>query len=151
MIKINNNNNQIIEDNNTNTKKVNTIFNSGLTSTRDNRFCIHCHIKLVSFNNERYVYKCPQCGVVTNIHNTEPSERLVTTFPTADPSRSDTTSGKKIMQNPKERMTRSQYFIAKNLSKKNESEDNDPYLKDFLRKNNKITITSLEYYDPYEQ
>src|SRR5215218_11400829 len=102
---INNNNN------NSNTKKANTIFNTGLTSTKDNRYCIHCHIKLVNHNNEKYVYKCPQCGVISNIHNTEPKEKLVTTFPTTEATRGGSTIKKFIHQADKERLSRSQYYI----------------------------------------
>src|SRR5687767_15147078 len=103
------------------TSKPNTIFNVGLTSTKDNRYCIHCHIKLVNnpYNrpHDKYIYACPQCGVTVNVYNTEPKEKLVTTFPTRSPT-GESTAKKFIHQNTKDNMSRSQYFIQKNLAKK---------------------------------
>src|SRR5687768_4831997 len=135
--------------NNDNSTKINTVLNSGLTASYKNRFCIHCNIKLV--NNpygkpdDKYVYKCPQCGVITNIYNTQPQEKIITTFPTADPTTANT-AHKHILQATKDGMSRSQYFIAKNLAKRNENagEEHDPHLR-LLKQNNKIRITNIDY------
>jgi hypothetical protein len=117
-----------------------------------NRFCTHCHVKLI--NNpyqkigEKYVFKCPQCGVISyNLGNTEPQQRLVTAFPTVDITRADyNEKPKNIMQNVKDRLSRSEYFILKNLQEKAQSNgEKDPQLR-FLRQNNKIRITNVDYY-----
>lgn len=129
-------------------KVFNTIFNSSLDASKNNRFCIHCHIRLEPSQRDKYIYTCPQCGVTANIYNTEPAEKLVTTFPTSDPNRSPS-SQKFVHQPDKDRISRSTYFIKKNMSKRSETEDNDPYLK-ILKMNNKIKLTNVEYYDPTE-
>jgi hypothetical protein len=98
--------------------------------------------------NHNKIYTCPTCNCSVNIHNTEPAEKLVTTFPTLNHT-SSTGNSKHIYQADKERLTRSQYFIQKTLSKKSEIEDQDPYLA-ILKKNNKITITNIDYNDPTE-
>jgi hypothetical protein len=138
--------------NNRETSKPNTIFNTGLTATKDNRYCTACHIKLVNNPTNRpqdkYIYMCPQCGVTLNIYNTEPKERLITTFPTTDPTRGFN-SNKLVHQSDRDRLSRSQYFIQKNMMKRSEIEDDDPYLK-ILKQNNKIRITSIDYNDPTE-
>jgi predicted RNA-binding Zn-ribbon protein involved in translation (DUF1610 family) len=117
-----------------------------------NRFCTHCHVKLINnpFNKigEKYVFKCPQCGVISyNLANTEPQQQLTTTFPTVDITRADyNDKPKNIMQNVKDRLSRSEYFILKNLQDKAHTNgENDPQLK-FLKQNNKIRITSVDYY-----
>jgi hypothetical protein len=117
-----------------------------------NRFCTHCHVKLINnpFNKigEKYVFKCPQCGVISyNLGNTEPQQRLVTSFPTVDITRADyNEKPKNIMQNVKDRLSRSEYFILKNLQEKAQSNgEKDPQLR-FLRQNNKIRITNVDYY-----
>jgi hypothetical protein len=119
-----------------------------------NRFCQHCHVKLINNPDqkigEKYVFKCPQCGVTYyNLANTEPQQKLVTAFPTVDINRADYNERpKNIMQNVKDRLSRSEYFILKNLQDKaaeSNGEGKDPQLK-FLRQNNKIRITNVDYY-----
>jgi hypothetical protein len=51
---------------------------------------------------------------------------------------------KSITQPDNQRLSRSQYFIQKNMQKKNEIENQDPHLA-ILKKNNKITITNVDY------
>lgn len=134
-------------------KNSNTIFGSGLDSSINNRFCIHCHIKLVHHNNERYLYKCPQCGVVAGIASTEPTERLTTTFPSSNPQGTQTVpeiNKRFIYQSDKERLPRNKYYQIERAHEKNKTELQDPYLRE-LRKRQDMTITSVEYFDPTEQ
>jgi hypothetical protein len=134
----------------TRNQTTNSILNSGLTSSKDNRYCQHCHIKLVNKDQlQKYIYVCPQCNVTYNIYNTEPKERLIANFPTMDPTRGPNTSSRMIHQGAKDSVSRSNYFINKNLQKKSEVEDADPYLK-ILKSNNKIRITNIDYNDPTE-
>ena len=52
-----------------------------------------------------------------------------------------------MFQSDNDRLTRSQYFYKKNIEQKNKQVENeDPYLA-MLRKNNQITLTSVEYND----
>jgi hypothetical protein len=139
--------------------KPNTILNSGLNSSFNDRYCRHCHMKLVhnprNSPYDRYTYSCPQCncggggGGLVNIHNTEPAEKLVTTFPTHNTTTSQQI-GRLVTQPENQRVSRSKYFINKNIQKKNEIENEDPYLA-ILKRNNKITITNVEYYEPNEE
>jgi predicted RNA-binding Zn-ribbon protein involved in translation (DUF1610 family) len=131
-------------------KDSNTIFGSGLDSSINERYCTHCHIKLVHHNNEKYVYKCPQCGVIVGIASTEPTEKLVTTFPSQQNNGQPVEINKRfIYQATKERVPRNQYFQMQRAMEKNKTEINDPHLRE-MRKRTDITLTNTEYYDPTE-
>ena len=140
-----NNNNKIRDD-----KRFNDFLASNIDTTINERYCQRCHLRLVhnprNSPYDRYLYSCPQCNCTASIHNTEPPEKLVTMFPTHNAS-SATDKTKLVVQPDDQRLSRSQYFIKKNVQKKSEYEDNDPYLA-ILKKNNKITITNIEYFSP---
>jgi hypothetical protein len=146
-----NNNKDNNKDNNN--KVVNTIFNTSLFgTTKNSRYCITCHVRLEPSKTDKYIYSCPSCGVgPVNIFNTEPSEKLRTTFPSVDPERptgASTTIKKFIHQPEKDRISRSKYFIRKNIMEKNKISDNeDPHLK-ILMQNSKIRITNFDYNIP---
>ena len=132
-------------------KETNEIFSTSLTSTQNSRYCQSCNLKLlhkfIDYPKQKYIYSCPRCNVTSNIYNTEPQERLMTTFPTTNATTS--TSKKKYMfQSENDRLSRSQYFYKKNIEQKNKQvEDEDPFMK-ILRQNNQITITNVDYVDP---
>lgn len=128
-------------------KDRNVIFNSTLEHSE--RYCSHCHVKLVNHNNERYVFKCPSCGVITNIHSTEPGERLMTTFPTQNQNVPVELNKRFIYQGLESRLPRNKYFQMQRAQEKNKVEFNDPYLRE-LRKRSGITLTSVEYVIPDE-
>lgn len=133
--------------------KTNSILNTGLDATLNDRYCTHCHIKLIhnprNSPYDKYLYTCPRCNCGNvNIHNTEPSEKLVVTFPTLDPTSLQNRT-KNVLQADSQRLSRSQYFIQKNVQERNKLEIQDPYLA-ILKKNNKITITNIDYSDPTE-
>jgi len=119
---------------------INNIVNSTLENS--DRFCTKCHTKLVNYNNEKYVYKCPTCGVVFGISNTEPTERLTTTFPSGE---QNNPNKKFVYQGTEQRLPRNVAFQVKRAQEKNKAEYQDPYLK-MLRQRSDITITSTEYY-----
>jgi hypothetical protein len=125
----------------------NTILNTGL-DPKQSRYCQHCHVKLV-YNQDK-IYTCPTCNCSVNIYNTEPQERLVTTFPTTSSIAGGGRNSKHIYQANKERLSRAEYFIQKTIAEKNKTEIEDPYLA-ILKKNNKITITNVDYFNPAEE
>ena len=127
-------------------KDRNIIFESTLENSE--RFCTACHMKLVNHNNERYLFKCPQCGVLTSIQNTEPGERLQTTFPSQSTTNQQTNN--KIYQGTKDRLPRNQYFQMQRAYEKNKVEFNDPFGQ-LLKRRTDITITDIDYYEPNEQ
>ena len=132
-------------------KRFNDFLATSLESNLENRFCSHCHVRLVhnprNSQYDRYLYSCPKCNCTANIHQTEPEERIMVQFPTHN---AQSSSDKRLItQSDDQRLSRSQYFIQKNLSKRNEVENNDPYLA-MLKQNNKITITNIDYADPIE-
>ena len=135
-------------------KHFNDFLATNLDATLTDRYCTKCHLKLVHNprNNpaDRYIYSCPQCNCTVNIHNTEPSEKIVTTFPTQQRSAASSKGSKLIVQPDDQRLSRSKYFIQKRLEEKNKTEGiEDPYLA-VLKRNNQITITNVEYNDPTE-
>jgi hypothetical protein len=146
--KNNNNNRHQIRD----SKPFNDFLATNLDATINDRYCQRCHLKMVhnprNTPYDRYIYSCPQCNCTANIHNTEPSEKLVTMFPTHNAITGISGGNKKsVIQPDSQRLSRSQYFIQKNMQKKNEIEgNNDPYL-NMLKQNNRIKITSIDYYD----
>jgi hypothetical protein len=131
-------------------KPFNDFLATNLDATINDRYCQRCHLKMVhnprNTPYDRYIYSCPQCNCTANIHNTEPSEKLVTMFPThnAITGISGGNNKKSVTQPDNQRLSRSQYFIQKNMQKKNEIENQDPHLA-ILKKNNKITITNVDY------
>jgi hypothetical protein len=134
-------------------KPFNDFLATNLDSTIEDRYCKHCHVKLVhnprNTPYDKYIYSCPQCNVTNNIHNTEPSEKLVTMFPTHNAQ--SVINRKLVTQPDSQRLSRSKYFIQQRMQKKNEIDDNDdPYLK-MLKQNNKIRITNVDYNDPTEE
>ncbi len=139
-------------------KHFNDFLATNLDATLTDRYCTHCHLKLVHNprNNpaDRYIYSCPQCNCTVNIHNTEPSEKIVTTFPTQQRAANMVSGGgnrsKLIVQPDDQRLSRSKYFIQKRLEEKSKAEGiEDPYLA-ILKRNNQIKITNVEYLDPTE-
>lgn len=147
MIQQNNNRNKIIRD-----KRFNDFLATNLDATINDRYCQRCHLKMVhnprNSPYDRYLYSCPSCNCTANIHNTEPTEKLVTTFPTHNIT---TGVGKKLVTQPdSQRVSRSQYFIQQRAQKKNEIENEDPYLA-ILKRNNKIRITNIDYNDPNDE
>ena len=124
-------------------KDRNIIFNSTLENSE--RFCVHCHVKLVNHNNERYLFKCPSCGVTTSLVNSEPGERLTTTFPTQTDNIPVEINKRFVYQGSEQRLPRNISFQIKRAQEKNRAEYQDPYLK-MLRQRSDITITSTEYY-----
>lgn len=135
MMKLRNNNNN-------KEKKKNVIANAGVDP--NNRYCRYCNVKLVLSRTEKGVYICPVCNVANKIGGTKPQERLVTTFASFDPNTSP--EKKLVYQGSEERLSRSQYFVNKQLKEKNkELEQQDPFLKMLMQKND-IKITSTEYY-----
>jgi len=146
--KDNNNNNKkpVIRDD----KRFNDFLATNLDATINDRYCQKCHLKMVhnprNIPADRYIYSCPQCNCTANIHNTEPSEKIVTMFPTHNALGSS--ANKKLVTQPEnQRLSRSKYFIQKRLEEKSKIEIDDPYLA-ILRKNNKILITNIDYNDP---
>jgi hypothetical protein len=136
-------------------KPFNDFLATNLDATINDRYCQKCHIKLVhnprNTPYDRYIYSCPQCNVTNNIHNTEPSEKLVTMFPTTHNAQSFiSNNSKKVTQPDNQRLSRSKYFIQKRLEEKSKTEGiEDPYLA-ILKNNNKIKITNVDYNDPTE-
>lgn len=134
-------------------KRFNDFLATNLESTIENRFCSHCHVRLVhnprNSVHDRLIYSCPKCNCTTNIHQTQPEERLVVAFPTHNAQ--SATSKRLITQSDDQRLSRRQYFINKNIQKKNLIEQDDPHLK-MLQQRNDITITNVEIYsvDEYE-
>ena len=126
---------------NNNKNKRNVVANAGLDL--NNRYCRACNIKLVLSPKEKGVYICPVCNVSTGLANTKPQEKLTVTFPWYDPNTSP--DKKLVYQSSVERLSRSNYFINKQLQEKNKEEMNDPYLRQ-LKLNNSIKITNIEYY-----
>lgn len=116
-----------------------------ITSPKDleNRFCVHCHIKLIQDSKEPDLYKCPRCNVAIGLRATEPGIKIRTTFPTFDPFAPH--SRKHIVQHKDESLPRSELYIRKRLAEKNKEEDNDPYLK-ILKSRGDLHITNVEYY-----
>lgn len=133
-------------------KRFNDFLATNLDATINDRYCRACHVRLVhnprNVPYNRYIYSCPQCNCTVNIHNTEPSEKIVTTFPThnAISGISNNTNKRPVIQPDNQLLGRSEYFIQQNLKKKSEIQDQDPYLA-ILKKNNKIRITSVDYND----
>jgi hypothetical protein len=149
----NNNNNNNKKPTTIRDKRFNDILTTNLDSTINDRYCRTCHLKLVNNPqnriNDKYVYVCPRCNCgAINIHNTEPGERILPVFPTHN---SSSPSSKKLITQPEnQRLSRSNYFINKNIQKRNEIiVDDDPYLM-MLKQNNKIKITNVEYNEPFE-
>jgi hypothetical protein len=148
--KNNNNNRHQIRD----SKPFNDFLATNLDATINDRYCQRCHLKMVhnprNTPYDRYMYSCPACNCTANIHNTEPSEKLVTMFPTHN-AQSFISSNKKVTQPDNQRLSRSKYFIQKRAEEKSKSEGiEDPYLK-ILKQNNKIKITNVDYNDPIEE
>ena len=147
----NTNNNNKLRD----TNRFNDILATNLDSTINDRYCRKCNVRLVhnprNSQYDKYIYSCPICNCTSNIHQTQPAEKLIVTFPTNNNNNTSTNNKNKlVVQADKERLSRSNYFIQKNIQKKNEIEHEDPHLALFKRNNNKITITSIEYNDPTE-
>lgn len=149
MIQQNNKNN--IRD----SKRFNDFLATNLDATIKDRYCQHCHLKLVhnprNSPSEKYIYRCPKCNCGDiNIHQTEPNEKIMVTFPTHN---IQTATGKKlVVQSNKDLLPRSNYFINKRLQERNQiTNEHDPYLQQFMKKSNNLTITSVEYYDPAEE
>jgi len=149
---MNNNNNTnkkpVIRDD----KRFNDFLATNLDATINERYCQKCHLRMVhnprNIPADRYIYSCPQCNCTANIHNTEPSEKIVTMFPTHNALGTTATTNKKLVTQPEDqRLSRSQFFIQQNIKKKNEIEIDDPYLA-ILKKNNRILITNIDYNDP---
>ena|SRR5215211_4726444 len=146
----NNNNNKkpVIRDD----KRFNDFLATNLDATINDRYCQKCHLKMVhnprNIPQDRYIYSCPRCNVTSNIHQTEPEEKIMVQFPTHN-AQSTTTNKKLITQSDSERLPRSTYFINKNIEKKNEIEVDDPYLA-ILKRRNDLRITNVEYYEPTE-
>ena len=146
-------------NNNNNKPKIretrfNDILATNLDSTIENRYCQHCHLKLVhnpqNRTSDKYLYHCPRCNCgPVNIHQTQPEEKIIVQFPTHNAQ--SFTNKKLIAQPESQRLSRSTYFINKNIQKKNEIENTDPYLQNFLKKSNQLTITSIDYWDPNEE
>jgi hypothetical protein len=137
-------------------KHFNDFLATNLDATLADRYCTHCHLKLVHNprNNpsDRYIYSCPSCNCTVNIHNTEPSEKIVTTFPTQQRAANMVggNRSKLIVQSDDQRLSRSKYFIQKRIQEKAKTEGiEDPYLA-ILKRNNMIKITNVEYNDPIE-
>ena len=141
------NNNKIRDD-----KRFNDFLASNIDSTINDRYCQRCHLRMVhnprNSPYDKYLYSCPACNCTANIHNTEPEEKLVTMFPTHNTS--SAMDKRLVIQADEQRLSRSKYFIQKNMQKKAEVEDNDPYLA-ILKKNNKITITNIDYFSPVDE
>jgi hypothetical protein len=146
-----------------NNKKPNTIrdrkpFNdflaTNLDATINDRYCTHCHLKMVhnprNTPYDRYMYSCPRCNCTANIHNTEPQEKLIATFPTHNAFSVTSNRGKQVTQPDNQRLSRSKYFINKRIEEKNKVEIQDPYLA-MLKNNNKIKITNVDYSEPTEE
>jgi len=133
-------------------KRFNDFLATNLDATINDRYCTHCHLKMVhnprNTPYDRYIYSCPQCNCTTNIHNTEPQEKLIATFPThnAITGIGSSDNKKMVTQPDNQRLSRSKYFIQKRIEEKNKIEIQDPYLA-MLKNNNKIKITSVDYYD----
>jgi hypothetical protein len=94
------------------------------------------------------MYSCPRCNCTANIHNTEPAEKLITTFPTHN-AFNTITNKRQVTQPDNQRLSRSKYFINKRIEEKNKIEIQDPYLA-MLKQNNKIRITNVDYSEPIE-
>ena len=110
-------------------KRFNDFLATNLDATINDRYCQRCHLKMVhnprNSPYDRYLYSCPQCNCTADIHNTEPTEKLVTTFPTHNTT---TGIGKKLIVQPdSQRLSRSQYFIQQRAQKKNETELDGKY------------------------
>lgn len=136
-----------------NRHKVNEFFNTGLDATLEDRYCRHCHIKLVhnpkNRIHDKYIYSCPRCNCTTNVHDTEPNEKIRLTFPSSNPETRTSNKPSTVIQAPKERLSRSEYFIQKTTNEKHELEDNDPYLA--LLKRTNLKITNIDYRDPNDE
>ena len=122
-----------------------------ITSPKDleNRFCRICNLGLVM--KEPNVYSCPRCNVSTLLTNTQPDVKIRTNFPVYDPTQE--VNKHHVIQSENQKLSRSEYFIQKNMNKRNEEESNDPHLK-FLKQRNDIRITNVEIYsyeDSYQQ
>jgi hypothetical protein len=134
-------------------KPFNDFLATNLDATINDRYCTHCHLKMVhnprNTPYDRYIYSCPRCNCTTNIHNTEPSEKLVTMFPTHNAFNS-LANKKQVTQPDNQRLSRSKYFINKRIEEKNKIEIQDPYLA-ILKQNNKIRITNVDYSEPIEE
>jgi hypothetical protein len=137
-------------------KRFNDFLATNLDATLTDRYCTKCHLKLIHNPRnkpvDRYIYSCPQCNCTVNIHNTEPSEKIVTTFPTQQHVANMVGGGgnrsKLIVQPDDQRLSRSKYFIQKRLEEKSKAEGiEDPYLA-ILKRNNQIKITNVEYFSP---
>lgn len=136
-------------------KHFNDFLATNLDATLTDRYCTKCHLKLVHNprNNpaDRYTYSCPSCNCTVNIHNTEPSEKIVTTFPTQQRAATSSKGSKLIAQPEDQRLSRSKYFIQKRLQEKSKTEGiEDPTLA-ILMRNNMIKITNVEYYSVDEE
>lgn len=130
-------------------KRFNDFLATNIDSTINDRYCRTCNVRLVhnprNSPYDKYLYSCPICNCTSNIHSTAPGEKLMATFPTHNIQ--SATDKKLIVQSDQDRLSRSKYFINKRLQEKNEIENQDPYLA-ILKKNNKITITNIEYFSP---
>ena len=129
-------------------KKFNVVFDSQLKGQQNSRYCIHCHIQLINNPDntpfDKDIWKCVQCGVRYGIKETEPGEKLRTTFP----SFLENQQSKHIFQSANESMSRSKYFVKKRAEEKNaEQNNNDPYLK-YMRYRSNIQIRDIDYMDP---
>lgn len=116
------------------------------TGLSGSRYCISCHVRLVQNPTntpfDKDIYQCPNCGVRFGIKETEPSEKLRTTFAgiSANPD------NKYVYQSTIESMSRKDYFIAKRaVDRRTEEGIKDPYLQQ-LRKKQGIKITNVEYH-----
>jgi hypothetical protein len=127
-----------------NKKKVNIVVDTSIDTSR--RYCIVCHILLVNNPDntpfDKDICFCPSCGVRYGLKDTEPEERLKTTFP----SFMESLNTRYVYQSSKESLPRSEYFVQKRAEEKNRIEVNDPYLKYIRAKN--IQIRDIDYYSP---
>ena len=126
-------------------KKFNAIVDTGLYNK--NKYCIHCHVKLIQNPTntpfDKNIFLCPSCNVRFGIKETEPEEKLTTTFFGVSDNSID---NKHVYQSTTDSLPRSEYFVAKRaVERKTDEGIKDPYLQQ-LRKKQGIKITNIDYY-----
>lgn len=126
-------------------KKFNAIVDTGLYNK--DKYCIHCHVLLIQNPTntpfDKNIFLCPSCNVRFGIKETEPGEKLTTTFSGV----SDTINNKHVYQSTIDSMSRSEYFVAKRAVERKTNDEGlkDPYLQ-HLRKKQGLKITNVDYY-----
>ena len=120
------------------TEKKNVIFNSGLED-RD-RFCTHCHSQLVNHTDNKLLFKCPTCGVISSIQNTEPGDSIEPNFP----AQQGYEQKQYVYQSTEQRLPRNVYYQLQRLEEKSV---NDPYFR-YLKDRSDLKITNIDYYEP---